>query len=166
MDLSRSLMDLLNSWIRNNNIVISWILNSVSKEISFSIIFSELASESWLDLQNKFQESNGSRVFQLRRDLIYLSQDQYLISVYFTKLGSLWEKKEQLSTSLHMGNCTCGGVGGINSHYQEEYILFSLSRRIHTITHLGLNDSYAQVLLIGPLPPINKVFSLVIREEQ
>ena len=32
-------LNLLNSWIRNNNLVISWILNSVSKEISASIIF-------------------------------------------------------------------------------------------------------------------------------
>ena len=43
-------LPLLNSWIRNNNVVISWILNSVSKEISASIIFSESASEIWLDL--------------------------------------------------------------------------------------------------------------------
>ncbi|KAL5810760.1 hypothetical protein ACOSQ3_027485 [Xanthoceras sorbifolium] len=38
-------IDLLNSWIRNNNIVISWILNSVSKDISASIIFTEYAHE-------------------------------------------------------------------------------------------------------------------------
>ena len=36
---------LLSSWIRNNNIVISWILNSVSKEISTSILFSDSAFE-------------------------------------------------------------------------------------------------------------------------
>lgn len=28
-----------NSWMRNNNLVISWILNTVSKEISASIMF-------------------------------------------------------------------------------------------------------------------------------
>ena len=38
-------LPLLNSGIRNNNVVISWILNSVSKEISASIIFSESATE-------------------------------------------------------------------------------------------------------------------------
>ena len=41
---------LLSSWIRNNNIVISWILNSVSKEISTSILFIDSASEIWIDL--------------------------------------------------------------------------------------------------------------------
>ena len=33
---------LLQSWIRNNNMVISWILNSVSKHISASIFFQNL----------------------------------------------------------------------------------------------------------------------------
>ncbi|XP_068655247.1 uncharacterized protein [Aristolochia californica] len=33
---------LLNSWTRNNNMVISWILNSVSKELSASVIFISL----------------------------------------------------------------------------------------------------------------------------
>ena len=32
---------LLNAWIRNNNIVISWIHNSVSKEIFTSVIYFE-----------------------------------------------------------------------------------------------------------------------------
>ena len=48
-------MNLLNSWIRNNNVMISWILNSISKEISTSIIFLESASEIWLDLKDRFQ---------------------------------------------------------------------------------------------------------------
>lgn len=41
---------LLNAWIQNNNVVISWLLNSVSKDISVSAIFSESAREIWLDL--------------------------------------------------------------------------------------------------------------------
>ena len=50
--------------------VISWILNSVSKEILASIIFSESAYEIWLDLKERFQQSNGPIIFQLRRKLI------------------------------------------------------------------------------------------------
>lgn len=49
----------LNSWIRNNNIVISWILNFVSKEISASVLYSESAQEIWDDLKERFQQGNG-----------------------------------------------------------------------------------------------------------
>lgn len=38
---------LLRAWIRNNNVVISWILNSVSKEISASVMYSESAHDIW-----------------------------------------------------------------------------------------------------------------------
>ena len=54
---------LLNSWRRNNHIVISWLLNSVSKEISSSILFGESAAEIWNDLNERFQQSNGPRIF-------------------------------------------------------------------------------------------------------
>ncbi|XP_062104190.1 uncharacterized protein LOC133815354 [Humulus lupulus] len=46
---------LYNAWFRNNNIVISWILNSVSKEISTSILYDESAFEIWTDLWIRFQ---------------------------------------------------------------------------------------------------------------
>ena len=61
---------LLSSWIRNNNIVISWILNSMSKEISTSILFIDSAFEIWIDLQDRFQQSKGPRIFQVRRELL------------------------------------------------------------------------------------------------
>ena len=41
-------LDLLNCWSRNNNVVISWILNSVSKDISPTIIFVESTHEIWI----------------------------------------------------------------------------------------------------------------------
>mgnify|MGYP000388353246 CR=1 FL=1 len=37
--------ELVDSWVRNNNMFILWILNYVSKEISASIIFIECAHE-------------------------------------------------------------------------------------------------------------------------
>lgn len=49
----------------------------------------------------------------------------------------------------------------MHSYYQQEYIMTFL---------LELNHSYAhvrgQILLMEPLPPINKVFSLIIQEER
>ena len=154
-------LSLLNSWTRNNNVVISWILNSVSKEISASVIFSETAAEIWFDLKDRFQQSNGPRVFQLRRDLINLVQDQSSVSVYFTKLKSLWEELSVYRPVCSCNRCTCGGVKALTDHYQMEYIMSFL---------MGLNDSFSQVrgqlLLMDPLPPINKVFSLISQEEQ
>ncbi|KAL5552462.1 hypothetical protein UlMin_039863 [Ulmus minor] len=153
-------LNLLNSWIRNNNVVISWILNSVSKEISASVIFSVSACEIWLDLKDRFQQRNGPRIFQLRRQLMNRVQDQNSVSLYFTKLKTIWEELSNFRPVCTCGKCTCGGVKELNSHYQMEYIMSFL---------MGLNDSFTQVkgqlLLMDPLPPINKVFALISQEE-
>ncbi|KAA8523936.1 hypothetical protein F0562_010359 [Nyssa sinensis] len=153
--------DLFNSWIRNNNIVISWILNSVSKEISASIIFAASAREIWLDLRDRFQQRNGPRIFQLKRELMNLRQEQSSVSIYFTKLKTIWEELSNSRPNCSCGKCSCGGVKNLNDHHQMEYIMSFL---------MGLDDSFSQVrgqlLLMDPMPPINRVFSLIVQEEQ
>ncbi|KAI9194995.1 hypothetical protein LWI28_010706 [Acer negundo] len=153
-------LNLLTSWTRNNNVVISWILNSVSKEISASIIYAESAHEIWVDLRDRFQQKNGPRIFQLRRELMNLTQDQSSVSIYFTKLKTIWEELSNYKPVCSCGKCTCGGVKEMSDHYQMEYIMSFL---------MGLNDSYSQVrgqlLLMDPFPPINRVFALISQEE-
>jgi len=46
---------LFNAWIRSNNIVISWILNSISKEISTTLIYLESAFDIWNYFNERFQ---------------------------------------------------------------------------------------------------------------
>lgn len=118
-------MNLLPYWIRNNNIVISWILNSVCKEISASIIFFASAFDIWNDLQARFQLSNGPRVSQLRRDLLNLTKNQDSISVSFTKLKTLWEELSNYRPSCRCGQCSCVGMKELHAHFQQEYVLFS-----------------------------------------
>lgn len=50
------------SWIRNNNIVASWLHNSVCKEISVRI-HSSNAATIWQELQEHFLQKNGPRIF-------------------------------------------------------------------------------------------------------
>lgn len=143
------------AWNRNNNIVISWILNSISKEISSSVIYLKTASAIWNELKERFQQSNGPRIFQLKRDLMNTVQGQDSVSTYFTRLKVLWEELSNFDTHCTCGLCTCGGAKEIE----------------HTMMFLmGLNDSYAQIrgqiLLMDPIPAVNRIFSLVIQEER
>ncbi|XP_068638505.1 uncharacterized protein [Aristolochia californica] len=141
--------------------VISWILNSVSKEISASVIFAASAREIWLDLRDHFQQRNGPRIFQLKRELMNLRQDKDSVSTYFTKLKTIWEELSNYRPHCSCGKCSCGGVKTLTDYHHMEYIMSFL---------MGLDDSFSQVrgqlLLMDPMPPINRVFSLVIQEEQ
>lgn len=109
------------AWIRNNKLVISWILNSVSKEISTSIMFTENAHDIWKDLQERFQQSNGPRIFQIRREIVNLNQNQDSIGVYFTKLKSLTEELVNFRPHCTCNKCDCNGVQEIEKYFQTHH---------------------------------------------
>jgi len=47
---------LLDVWICNNDIIASWILNSFSKDIAASIIYTWLVKEIWDELRQRFKQ--------------------------------------------------------------------------------------------------------------
>ncbi|KAA8517066.1 hypothetical protein F0562_017116 [Nyssa sinensis] len=113
------------------------------------------------DLRDRFQQRNGPRIFQLKRELMNLRQEQSSVSIYFTKLKTIWEELSNYRPNCSCGKCSCGGVKNLNNHHQMEYIMSFL---------MELDDSFSQVrgqlLLMDPIPPINRVFSLIVQEEQ
>ncbi|XP_022878639.1 uncharacterized protein LOC111396434 [Olea europaea var. sylvestris] len=139
-------------------VLVSQPLN-VSKEAA-SVIYSESIRDMWIDLKERFRQRNGPRIFQLRHELMNLNQGQMSVGVYFTKLKTLWEELSNYRPICSCGKCVRGGSKKLSEHYQMEYVMSFL---------MGLNDTYAQVwrqlLLMDPIPFINKVFSLVSQEE-
>lgn len=140
-------------WLRNNNIVASRLLNSVSKEITASVVCSSLTSEIWKELQDLFQQGNGPRIFQLKRNLVSCTQGTLSVTQYYIKIKSIWE---ELGQYKRHHTCNCGGVQPL-----LEYVMNFL---------LGLNESYnhirGQILIMNPIPPIAQVFSLMLQEEK
>ncbi|XP_022155284.1 uncharacterized protein LOC111022420 [Momordica charantia] len=142
--------NMLSAWKCNNDVIILWIMNSVSRDIAASLVYSDSASDIWNELRDRFQQSNGPRIYQLRKEFV-------TIEAYYTKLKTVWQELSE----YHLSNaCTCGGLKQVLNHFNSEYVMMFL---------MGLNESYAgvraQILFMDPMPPINKVFSLLIQEE-
>uniref|UniRef100_A0A2N9I0J6 CCHC-type domain-containing protein n=1 Tax=Fagus sylvatica TaxID=28930 RepID=A0A2N9I0J6_FAGSY len=148
----------LEQWIRCNDMIKSWLLNSISPDIYSSVIYCDLASEIWTDLKERFSQVNGPRLFELEQSIHNLVQDTMSVTTYFTKLKSLWEELSALRT---IPICTCGSSKEIiqYQHYQR-FIKFLM----------GLNDSYgptrSQILLMDPLPSVNRAYALILQEER
>lgn len=110
-------LNLLNSWTRNNNMVISWILNSM-KRISASIIFSKSTCKIWLDVKDRFQQNNGPKIFHLRSELINHNQNKNSVAFYFAKLKALWEALNNFMPNCTCGKCTRGGPKALNTYVE------------------------------------------------
>ncbi|XP_057720207.1 uncharacterized protein LOC130934680 [Arachis stenosperma] len=60
------------NWQCVNDVVSTWILNSISKEIATSLVYTNSTTELWNDLKDRFQHGNSPRVFELKRNLMNL----------------------------------------------------------------------------------------------
>ncbi|XP_059281264.1 uncharacterized protein LOC132034956 [Lycium ferocissimum] len=88
------------AWSRANNMVISWLLNSLSREISESVLYYSTAKDIWTELEARFGQSSGARLFQLPKELSDLTQGASDIASYFTKMKQLWDELDTLDTTL------------------------------------------------------------------
>lgn len=84
------------SWFKNNSVVSSWILNSISKDLIPNVIYSTSTTEMWNVLHDQFHQPNGPRIFQLKRVLINCVQGDLSISTYFSKIQELWKELQEV----------------------------------------------------------------------
>ncbi|XP_016478937.1 uncharacterized protein LOC107800301 [Nicotiana tabacum] len=81
--------DSFKSWTRTNDMVISWMLNTLTKEITKSVLYSKTAREIWLELEEKSGQSNGPQLFHLQKEINESVQGNLDIAGYYTMLKRL-----------------------------------------------------------------------------
>ena len=55
------------AWERRNSMVIAWLHNVIDKSLHGSVAYVETAKELWLDLKDRYSQSNEIRIHQLKR---------------------------------------------------------------------------------------------------
>jgi hypothetical protein len=152
------------AWNRCNMLVHSWILNSVFESIENSIVFMENAIDVWNDLKERFSQGDLVRIAELQQEIYSLRQESRSVTEFFSALKILWEELE-LYTPIP--TCTCRIQCGCQA--------MRSARANHNLMHVirfltGLNDQFdvvkSQILLMEPLPSLNKIFSMVIQHER
>ncbi|GJV14935.1 retrovirus-related pol polyprotein from transposon TNT 1-94 [Tanacetum coccineum] len=85
-------VNLAELWDTCNNMVICWIMGSVSESIARSIMFVGTASEIWQQLEKRFSLSDGSRKYKLNKDT-------YEITHFGCSIGSSEKAKRRTKVS-------------------------------------------------------------------
>ncbi|GKV30028.1 hypothetical protein SLEP1_g38895 [Rubroshorea leprosula] len=125
------------AWTKCNSMVLSWLLNALSRDLQGSVAYVESAAEVWNDLHECFSQGNASRVHELKLELATTTQQSRSIAAYFTKLKPIWD---ELQANELVPTCTCGCTCGAAKE--------------------------SQILSIEPLPSLNKVYAMTTKEEK
>ncbi|XP_026432477.1 uncharacterized protein LOC113329868 [Papaver somniferum] len=76
-------------WTRCDDLVGSWISNSVDPEIRSSTQNFPSAHEQWLEIKSRFSHHNASKLCALKQFIALLKQDNLSVSMYYTRIKSL-----------------------------------------------------------------------------
>ena len=107
----------------------TWIMNTVSKELVNGIVYADDAHAVWVDLQERFNKVNGSRIYNLHREIATISQGISDISSYHSRLLLLWDEYQSLIPAL----CGCVISRDFVVHLEQQKLFQFLMR---------LNESY------------------------
>ncbi|XP_060195110.1 uncharacterized protein LOC132624330 [Lycium barbarum] len=69
-------------WSRCNDMVTSWLLNSLSKDIAHSVIYSRTAKDLWKDLEQRFGQLNGAKLYHLQKEIAGSAQGSNDVASY------------------------------------------------------------------------------------
>jgi hypothetical protein len=93
-----------------------------------------------------------------------LDFNMVLVSDYYTKLQGFWEELlncRPIPICTYILSCSCGAMRQVFDNYKQACLMQFL---------MGLNETFTpvkgQILLMDPMPHIDKVFSLLRQEER
>ncbi|XP_019246478.1 PREDICTED: uncharacterized protein LOC109226133 [Nicotiana attenuata] len=108
-------------WDRCNNMVISWLTNSLSPDIAESVQYSETAESIWKQLNNRYGTVSGTKVFEIKRELSSTYQGSLDVASYISKLKKLWDELEIMRSS-HANVCACAAKEGLQKEKEEDKV--------------------------------------------
>lgn len=60
---------LYGAWRRCNYVVSSWIINSIPKELYRSVMHKDSARQIWIELRDRYSQSNRPRIYELNKQI-------------------------------------------------------------------------------------------------
>ncbi|XP_038719963.1 uncharacterized protein LOC120012595 [Tripterygium wilfordii] len=118
-------------WTRCNLLVKGWILNTISPAIAESVMYNDTALALWNELQERFSQNNSVDLFHIEQEIHDCVQGGTNIGEYYTKLKTLWDKRDALSP---LPPCTGDTAKALFQYQQTQRTIKFL---------MGLNEVYA-----------------------
>lgn len=152
------------AWDTCNNLVISWLVHSVSESIKQSIMFMGSAQQIWKNLEARFSVTNGVRKYSLSRQIYETTQHGRSISEFYTDMRVIWEELETLFVMPPLSENDNPEVAAylkaVETQKNEQKLFQFLS---------GIDDTYNQqrshILHMTPLPSVEEACNLLQQEE-
>lgn len=145
-------------WKSDNNMIMSWLINSMNNDIGENFLLYGTAKEIWDAAKETYSSSeNTAELFQIETILHDFRQENLSVTQYFNTLTRHWQQLDMFDT--HTWKCADDAVTYKKIVEQKRIFKFLLG------LNKELDEVRGRIMGTKPLPSIRNVFSEVRREE-
>ncbi|XP_074372323.1 uncharacterized protein LOC141713026 [Apium graveolens] len=150
-------------WETCNNMIISWLHSNITDAVKRSVLFINLASEVWKQLEKRFMLTNGSRKYKLNKYLFSLKQNELSVADYYTSMSSLWKKIESMKVlpTVSTVNEEITALLKAIETIKEEVRLFQFLNDFNEV----YGAQRIELLMLSPLPTVEVACAAFQQEE-
>lgn len=114
----------LRLWQRYYDMVTSWILNSLAKEIADSVEYVINSIELWKELDDCYDQTNGVKLYQIQKNINDLNQGVLDITTYYIRIKKMWEELSNLNFKTQCSCvCLCGAKDSMHQAEQDRRLI-------------------------------------------
>ncbi|XP_021729840.1 uncharacterized protein LOC110696814 [Chenopodium quinoa] len=151
-------------WTAINAMLISWITNTIDAKIKSSLSKFREVKPFWDHLKQRFAQTNGPRVQQLRSSLAKCEQTKTMsVSIYYGKLHALWQELDHHEPLISCDCCSKCTAGRIHEVRREQSKLHDFLMGLYAGYYSALRTN---ILSQDPLPSLDRAYQLVTQEER
>ncbi|KAL0451877.1 UNVERIFIED_CONTAM: hypothetical protein Slati_1165800 [Sesamum latifolium] len=153
----------LRQWKITDSLVRTWILSTMNKDIVNAFLYASSARSLWAELEARYGESDGPLAYKIRREISSITQGNLSVITYYTNLKQYWDELVCLKppAMCSCGQCICDSNKAKQKEIEEDHLMQFL---------MGLSEPYdnirSQILVLDPLPSVNKAYSMILRVER
>ncbi|KAH9625378.1 hypothetical protein KSS87_011449, partial [Heliosperma pusillum] len=153
-------------WLRCDQFVRKWILYSLDRSIRDNVTYCHSAKQLWGELVERYGQINSLELYQLKKDLGSIVQENTLVIEYYSRLKRTWEEIDSIDP---IPQCTCGVLDNCSCLFLRRLLDRELQSKMIQLL-MGLNPSYetvkSHILTMEPMPQINKALGLLQKAEK
>lgn len=114
------------------------------------VLCTRIQLEIWIKLKDRYSQSNSTRIYELKKHVSTISQENSSIYSYFNRFKGLREELDNYRPN----------ITGSDDKQEDQVMQFLM----------GIDEHYStvrsQILLMDPLSSFNKVFALILQDER
>ncbi|XP_074293795.1 uncharacterized protein LOC141620956 [Silene latifolia] len=155
-----------NSWIRCDLFVSRWIRNSMVQGLRDHFQYANSSKHLWSEIVERFGQLNVLELYELKKELVNLKQENASLIDYYTKIKGLWENIDHMDPIPH---CTCGVMSKCTCSLLKRLVERETQAKLIQLLmslHAGYEQVQSSLLSMDPLPPINKALGVLQKIER